>query len=55
VIRRLFSAGETNPTLGTISAIAATLGLRVVLEPIPAKERELVVGALLPDGTPHPG
>lgn len=32
-IRRLFTAGASNPTLGTIATVAAALGLRVVVEP----------------------
>jgi DNA-binding phage protein len=46
VIRRLFSAGGANPTLGTLAGVAAALGLRVTLEPLPAPERGLVTAAL---------
>jgi len=33
-VRRLFSAGHVNPTLGTLAGVAAALGMRVVLEPL---------------------
>jgi ribosome-binding protein aMBF1 (putative translation factor) len=33
-VRRLFSAGHVNPTLGTLAEVAAALGMRVVLEPL---------------------
>jgi len=46
VIRRLFSSSGANPTLGTLVGVAAALGLRVTLEPLPARERELVTAAL---------
>jgi DNA-binding phage protein len=45
-IRRLFSAAGANPTLGTLAGVAAALGLRVTLEPLPAAERDLVTAAL---------
>jgi DNA-binding phage protein len=31
-VRRLFSTGHVNPTLGTLAEVAAALGMRVVLE-----------------------
>ena len=46
VIRRLFSASGANPTLSTLAGVAAALGLRVTLEPLPAPERELITAAL---------
>jgi transcriptional regulator with XRE-family HTH domain len=46
-IRRLFSAGHVNPTLGTLAEVAAALGMRVTLEPLPAREREQVTQPLL--------
>lgn len=46
VVRRLFSASGTNPTLGTLAEIAAALGLRISLEPLPAVEREAVTTPL---------
>lgn len=47
VVRRLFSASHVNPTLGTLAEVAAALGMRVTLEPLPAKEREQVTKPLL--------
>jgi DNA-binding phage protein len=41
-VRRLFSAGTANPTLGTLAEIAAALGLRISVEPLPAEEQEAV-------------
>jgi len=38
-VRRLFSAGHVNPTLGTLAEVAAALGMRLVLEPLEAGER----------------
>lgn len=34
-VRRLFSAEQINPTLGTISEVAAALGLQLTLSPLP--------------------
>jgi transcriptional regulator with XRE-family HTH domain len=41
VVRRLFAAGNAspNPTLGTLVDVAAALGLRIRLEPLPEEER----------------
>jgi DNA-binding phage protein len=47
VIRRLFSAAHVNPTLGTLAEVAAALGMRVTLEPLPATERKQVTRPLL--------
>jgi DNA-binding phage protein len=47
VIRRLFSAGHVNPTLGTLAEVAAVLGMRVTLEPLPPAERKQVTKPLL--------
>lgn len=47
VVRRLFSAGHVNPTLGTLAEVAAALGMRITLEPLPAAERESVTAPLL--------
>lgn len=41
-VRRLFSTGAANPTLGTLAEIAAALGLRISVEPLPTAEREAV-------------
>jgi DNA-binding phage protein len=47
VIRRLFSASGVNPTLGTLAEVAAALGMRVTLEPLPAPERKTLTEPLL--------
>ncbi len=47
VVRRLFSAGHVNPTLGTLAEVAAALGMRVTLEALPAEERARVTQPLL--------
>lgn len=46
-VRRLLSAGHVNPTLGTLAEVAAALGMRVTLEPLPEAERECVTRPLL--------
>jgi DNA-binding phage protein len=40
VIRRLFSSAQVNPTLGTLSEVAAALGMRITVEPLPVAERQ---------------
>ncbi|MFE7190639.1 helix-turn-helix domain-containing protein [Kitasatospora sp. NPDC057541] len=47
VVRRLFSAGHVNPTLGTLAEVAAALGMRITLEPLPDAERESITTPLL--------
>jgi transcriptional regulator with XRE-family HTH domain len=47
VIRRLFSSGHVNPTLGTLAEVAAALGMRVTLEPLPATDRRQLTMSLL--------
>lgn len=47
VVRRLFSAGHVNPTLGTLAEVAAALGMRITLEPLPAAEVKTVTEPLL--------
>jgi DNA-binding phage protein len=47
VVRRLFSAGHVNPTLGTLAEVAAALGMRITLEPLPPTEREAITAPLL--------
>jgi len=47
VVRRLFSAGHVNPTLGTLAEVAAALGMRVTLEPLRPEERKQVTQPLL--------
>lgn len=46
-IRRLLSHSHPNPTLGTLAEVAAGLGMRVTLEPLPANERAQVTDPLL--------
>lgn len=46
-IRRLFAAERPNPTLGTLAEVAAALGMRVTLEPLPSSERANVTEPLL--------
>src|SRR6201995_2754403 len=41
-MRRLFSAGHVNPTLGTLPEVAAALGMRMVLEPLDADDRKQI-------------
>jgi DNA-binding phage protein len=45
-VRRLFSSGGANPTLGTLAEVAAAVGLRVCVEPLPQEESEAVTGIL---------
>jgi DNA-binding phage protein len=47
VVRRLFSAVHVNPTLGTLAEVAAALGMRITLEPLPAAEHNAVTTPLL--------
>jgi len=47
VVRRLFSASGVNPTLGTLAEVAAALGMRVTLEPLPTPERKTLTEPLL--------
>lgn len=46
-IRRLFAAERPNPTLGTLAEVAAALGMRITLEPLPGSERAAVTEPLL--------
>ncbi|MFC7545590.1 helix-turn-helix domain-containing protein [Plantactinospora sp. GCM10030261] len=45
-VRRLFSAGNVNPTLGTLAAVAAALGLHISVRPMSAAEREAITEPL---------
>lgn len=53
-VRRLFSSGHVNPTLGTLAEVAAALGMRVVLEPLDASDREQITRPLLEGSTEDP-
>jgi transcriptional regulator with XRE-family HTH domain len=53
-VRRLFSAGHVNPTLGTLAEVAAALGMRVVLEPLEADERRQITKPLLEGSADDP-
>ncbi|MGD0243335.1 MAG: helix-turn-helix transcriptional regulator [Streptosporangiaceae bacterium] len=53
-VRRLFSAGHVNPTLGTLAEVAAVLGMRVVLEPLEDDDRQRITGPLLEGSTADP-
>lgn len=46
-IRRLFATVRPNPTLGTLAEVAAALGMRITLEPLPESERATVTEPLL--------
>jgi transcriptional regulator with XRE-family HTH domain len=47
VVRRLLSSpGQRNPTIGTLAEIAAALGMRITLEPLPAEEQAAVTTPL---------
>ena len=46
-IRRLFSSERANPTLGTLAEVAAALGMRVTLEPLPPDEQQELTQPLL--------
>jgi len=45
-IRRFFASGTDNPTLSTLTEVAAALGMRVSLEPLPKKERQEIAKVL---------
>jgi transcriptional regulator with XRE-family HTH domain len=46
-IRRLLSSDNSNPTLGTLAEVAAALGLRITVEPIPQADRDQITEPLL--------
>jgi DNA-binding phage protein len=46
-IRRLFASSAPNPTLGTLVEVAAALGMRITVEPLPPAERTKVTRPLL--------
>jgi len=45
-VRRFFAKGPVNPTLSTLTEVAAALGMRVTLEPMETEERERISKAL---------
>jgi DNA-binding phage protein len=45
-VRRLFSTGGANPTLGTLATLAAALGLRLSVEPLSDADKKLVMDPL---------
>ena len=53
-VRRLFAA-HGNPTLNTLSDLAAALGLRITIEPMPQTEAQAVAGVLVAQTKPKPG
>ncbi len=53
-IRRLFTSGNASPTLGTVAEVAAALGMRVTLQPLPDAEREQVTRSLLEGRAKNP-
>lgn len=53
-IRRLLSSDNANPTLGTLAEVAAALGLRITVEPIPKSERSQITEPLLEGRTADP-
>ena len=55
VVRRLFSAGHVKPTVGTLTAVAAALGMRLTLEPLPKPEREQITRPLMEGRAADPG
>ncbi|WP_185981911.1 helix-turn-helix domain-containing protein [Skermania sp. ID1734] len=46
-VRRLFGAHAVNPTLGTVSELAAALGLRLTLQPLEGHHRQALSDALI--------
>jgi transcriptional regulator with XRE-family HTH domain len=46
-VRRLLASPSPNPTLGTLAEVAAALGMKVTLQPMPRAERESVTEPLL--------
>ena len=53
-VRRLFSSDAANPTLGTLAEVAAVLGCRVTIEPLPDDERALITSPLVEGAAPDP-
>jgi DNA-binding phage protein len=53
-VRRLFSSSHVNPTLGTLAEVAAALGMRVVLEPLDARDQEQITRPLIEGSAKDP-
>jgi transcriptional regulator with XRE-family HTH domain len=53
-IRRLLTARQVNPTLGTLAEIAAVFGLRITLEPLSDSAKANVTTPLLEGEHPDP-
>jgi DNA-binding phage protein len=53
-LRRLLSAPMVNPTLSTLSDVAAAVGLKVALVPMTAEERRTVTDQLVGDAVSRP-
>jgi DNA-binding phage protein len=54
VIRRFFSESSRNYTVETLSAVAAALGMRLTLEPLPEAERVCITEPLLRGSSANP-
>ncbi|MBB1156833.1 helix-turn-helix domain-containing protein [Amycolatopsis dendrobii] len=54
VVRRLLSPSHRNPTIGTLAEVAAALGMRVTLEPLPPEEQATVTESLRTGSTGNP-
>lgn len=48
-MRRLFTSGAANPTLGTLAEVAAAVGMRITVEPLSEADRFLVTTPLRDD------
>jgi transcriptional regulator with XRE-family HTH domain len=46
VIRRLLSPLHRNPTIGSLAEVAAAVGMRVTLEPLPVEDTEQITESL---------
>ena len=55
VVRRLLSLNHRNPTIGTLVEVAAALGLRVTLEPMPDHELKEITEPLRSGVVADPG
>jgi transcriptional regulator with XRE-family HTH domain len=53
-VRRLFSTSRANPTLGTLAEVAAALGLRISVEPLPERDRQAIAKPLHGTGDQAP-